>query len=157
MEQRDKAKIDLVRQWLEKAEKDFNLAHHLAAERHSYREAIAFHSQQAPEKLLKGFLVFHQVEFPKTHNLASCWTSWPPAIQPWLSSSQISPPSIRTEWSIVIRVTADCLTGQTSAEIDLLAIQAEAATVGDDNGLVVKRILWLAEKPLSLRLHLGTV
>lgn len=69
MEQRDKAKVDLVRQWLEKAEKDFNLAHHLVAERHSYREAIAFHSQQTAEKLLKGFLVFHQVEFPKTHNL----------------------------------------------------------------------------------------
>ena len=49
--------------------KDFNLARHLTMERHSYREAIAFHSQQTAEKLLKGFLVYHQVEFPKTHNL----------------------------------------------------------------------------------------
>jgi HEPN domain-containing protein len=69
MEPRDKAKMDLVRQWLEKAEKDFNLARHLIEERHSYCEAIAFHSQQTVEKLLKGFLVYHQVEFPKTHNL----------------------------------------------------------------------------------------
>jgi HEPN domain-containing protein len=69
MRQRDKAKMDPVRQWLERAEKDFNLARHLAAERHSYLEAIAFHSHQTAEKLLKGFLVFHQVDFPKTHNL----------------------------------------------------------------------------------------
>lgn len=44
MDERDKAKLDLVRQWLEKAEKDFHVARHLAAERHSYCEAIAFHS-----------------------------------------------------------------------------------------------------------------
>lgn len=31
--------------------------------------AIAFHSQQAAEKLLKGLLTMHQVNFPKTHNL----------------------------------------------------------------------------------------
>jgi hypothetical protein len=35
MERRDKAKLDLVRQWLEKAEKDF-LARHLAGECHSF-------------------------------------------------------------------------------------------------------------------------
>ena len=69
MEQRDKAKMDLVRHWLEKAEKDFTLARHLAAGHHSYFEAIAFHSQQTAEKLLKALLVFHQVEFPRTHNL----------------------------------------------------------------------------------------
>ena len=69
MKQRDKAKMDLVRQWLERAEKDFNLARYLAAQRHSLLEAIAFHSQQTAEKLLKGFLVFHQADFPKTHNL----------------------------------------------------------------------------------------
>ena len=31
--------------------------------------AIGFHAQQAAEKYLKAFLTWHQVEFPKTHDL----------------------------------------------------------------------------------------
>lgn len=64
----EQAKLDLVRQWLHKAEQDFSLAAHLLSEGR-YPEAVAFHSQQAAEKLLKGILVLHQIEFPKTHNL----------------------------------------------------------------------------------------
>jgi HEPN domain-containing protein len=30
---------------------------------------ICFHCQQAAEKLLKAFLIYHQIEFPRTHNL----------------------------------------------------------------------------------------
>jgi HEPN domain-containing protein len=30
---------------------------------------IGFHPQQAAEKFLKAFLVHHQIEFPKTHDL----------------------------------------------------------------------------------------
>ena len=32
-------------------------------------EGIAFHAQQAAEKYLKAFLTWHQVEFPKTHDI----------------------------------------------------------------------------------------
>jgi HEPN domain-containing protein len=31
--------------------------------------AAAFHAQQAAEKFLKAFLVRHQIEFPKTHDV----------------------------------------------------------------------------------------
>ena len=65
----DEAQRDIVLQWFAKAEKDFDLARHLVSEGCRYREAIAFHSQQAAEKLLKGFLALHQTDFPKTHNL----------------------------------------------------------------------------------------
>ena len=65
----DEAQRDMVLQWFAKAEKDFDLARHLVSEGCRYREAIAFHSQQAAEKLLKGFLALHQTDFPKTHNL----------------------------------------------------------------------------------------
>ena len=64
----DEAQRDIVLQWFAKAEKDFDLARHLVSEGCRYREAIAFHSQQAAEKLLKGFLALHQADFPKTHN-----------------------------------------------------------------------------------------
>lgn len=69
MKQPDGALRDLVRQWFEKAESDFSLARHLVAEGCTYRGAIAFNSQQAAEKLLKGFLVLYQIDFPRTHNL----------------------------------------------------------------------------------------
>ena len=35
-----------------------------------FREIIAFHCQQAVEKYLKALLVRHQIEFPKTHDIA---------------------------------------------------------------------------------------
>ncbi len=69
MKPREEARRDLVRQWVAKAEKDFDLSHHLAGEGYFYREAIAFSAQQAAEKFLKAFLISHQIDFPKTHNL----------------------------------------------------------------------------------------
>jgi HEPN domain-containing protein len=65
----EEAKRELVRQWLEKAEDDWRLSHRLAADSESYAEATAFHAQQAVEKYLKAFLTWHQVEFPKTHDI----------------------------------------------------------------------------------------
>lgn len=32
--------------------------------------AAAFHAQQAAEKFLKAVLVWHQIEFPKTHDIS---------------------------------------------------------------------------------------
>jgi HEPN domain-containing protein len=46
-----------------------SMADHLLAEGMTFPNAIAFHSQQAAEKYLKAFLVWHQVAFPKTHDL----------------------------------------------------------------------------------------
>ena len=62
-------KGELVRQWLAKAEEDFGVARYLLAREAPYESAIAWHAQQAAEKLLKAVLVHHQVEFPKTHDL----------------------------------------------------------------------------------------
>jgi HEPN domain-containing protein len=33
-------------------------------------ENVGFHAQQAAEKFIKAFLVCHQIEFSKTHNIA---------------------------------------------------------------------------------------
>lgn len=65
----DEVKRDLVRQWLAKAEEDYSLAAHLVSERSSWLTATGFHCQQAAEKFIKAFLVVHQVEFPKTHDI----------------------------------------------------------------------------------------
>jgi HEPN domain-containing protein len=60
---------DLVRQWLEKADLDYQAGAQLLEAGDRLRQIVAFHCQQAVEKYLKALLVRHQVEFPKTHNL----------------------------------------------------------------------------------------
>jgi HEPN domain-containing protein len=65
----DAIRRELVAQWLARAEEDLGVARHLLADRLPYYTAIGFHAQQAAEKYVKAFLVAHQVEFPKTHDL----------------------------------------------------------------------------------------
>jgi HEPN domain-containing protein len=65
----EEAKRELVEQWLAKADEDFGLAEHLLSEQSPYLGAVGFHSQQAAEKYLKAFLIHHQIDFPKTHDL----------------------------------------------------------------------------------------
>lgn len=70
MPNRDAKVLALCADWLKKADEDFGLARHLLDEESVFLHAIAFHSQQAAEKYLKALLVFHQREFPKTHDIA---------------------------------------------------------------------------------------
>jgi len=65
----DEVRRDLVRQWVAKAAGDLAVASLVLSEATSALWAAGFHAQQAVEKYLKAFLVHHQIEFPKTHNL----------------------------------------------------------------------------------------
>ncbi len=65
----EEARRELVARWVAKAEDDWRLCHRLIEDSDSYAEATAFHAQQAVEKYLKAFLTWHQVEFPKTHDI----------------------------------------------------------------------------------------
>jgi len=64
------ARRELVLQWIAKAAADFHAAEQLCAPGDRFREIVAFHCQQAAEKYVKALLVRHQVEFPKTHDIA---------------------------------------------------------------------------------------
>jgi HEPN domain-containing protein len=68
MKRPDEVKRELVTQWLARAQQDLGVAEHLLSQR-SFLCAVGFHAQQAAEKYLKAFLVKHQIEFPKTHNI----------------------------------------------------------------------------------------
>ena len=70
MKQPEAALRELVGQWLDKASADFLAAKHLSGESPQFGAIVAFHCQQAAEKFLKAFLVRHQIEFPKTHDIA---------------------------------------------------------------------------------------
>lgn len=55
--------------WIEKADKDLEVAELLVKKKKQYLDLASFHCQQAFEKYLKGLLVFNGVLPSKTHNL----------------------------------------------------------------------------------------
>jgi HEPN domain-containing protein len=62
----------LLRDWIEKADADLEVARRMAAEAADnlrIREIVGFHCQQAAEKYLKALLTRCQIEFPKTHDI----------------------------------------------------------------------------------------
>ena len=65
----EEIKAEFTREWLRKAGIDFKTAQHLCQSGFDFAEGSAFHSQQAAEKYLKAFLVWHQIEFQKTHDI----------------------------------------------------------------------------------------
>jgi HEPN domain-containing protein len=62
-------KEEFTCEWVRKAENDFKTAGFLCQSGPDFDDGTAFHSQQAAEKYLKAFLVWHQIEFPKTHDI----------------------------------------------------------------------------------------
>jgi HEPN domain-containing protein len=61
-----KGNSDVAQRWLKRAQSDFEAAEVLA-DNATALEGACFHSQQAAEKALKGWLIQHDVEPPKTH------------------------------------------------------------------------------------------
>jgi HEPN domain-containing protein len=57
-------------EWVRKAEDDLKVAAHvMKLGANCPAEAICFHAQQCVEKYLKAVLVWHQADFPKTHDI----------------------------------------------------------------------------------------
>ncbi len=60
---------DAVRQWVAKAQSDWDTVEILSSHDRCPRDTVCFHCQQYVEKLLKGLLTLHGIEAPRTHNL----------------------------------------------------------------------------------------
>ena len=69
MRSREEVIRDFVQQWLHKAEGDLAAAEILLASEVDDYFPCAFHCQQVAEKVLKAYLVRHQIEFRKIHDL----------------------------------------------------------------------------------------
>ena len=65
----DQVRWDFLQDWLRKADGDIEAARILVREELDDYEVAAFHAQQAAEKLIKAYLVRHQIEFSKTHEI----------------------------------------------------------------------------------------
>ena len=101
----DEVKLELVRQWLAKAEEDFGVARHLIHENSPYLATVGFHAQQAAEKYLKAFLVWRQVEFPKTHDLDKLLDLV--AVEENALAASLPDVSVLTDYGVDIRYPGD--------------------------------------------------
>jgi len=71
----DDAKKELVQSWLIKATHDIKAAEKLAHISDPVLDVAIYHCQQGAEKAIKGFLVFHDQQFEKTHDIEQLLTS----------------------------------------------------------------------------------
>ena len=62
--------VEIVREWLEKADEDFEFARVNLQERKPFYAQICFHFHQAAEKCLKAYIIAHELEFLKVHDLS---------------------------------------------------------------------------------------
>jgi len=75
---------ETVREWMAKAEGDFQAALSLMRVRkHPNYDAVAFHAQQCIEKLLKGALIRRKTVPPKIHNLVELSALLHKAVASW--------------------------------------------------------------------------
>jgi HEPN domain-containing protein len=65
----NEATLEVVRQWIRKAESDWETVLIVSAHDDRPQDTVCFHCQQHVEKLLKAFLTLHGIEAPRTHNL----------------------------------------------------------------------------------------
>ncbi len=66
----NKGKSEYIKNWLFRANEDIAVISSLVKSgTQYYTSTICYHAQQASEKFLKAYLVFHDVDFPKTHDL----------------------------------------------------------------------------------------
>ncbi len=61
--------IEIVREWLAKADEDFEFARLNLEEGKPFFGQICFHFQQAVEKYLKSYIIANELEFLKIHDL----------------------------------------------------------------------------------------
>lgn len=101
----DSGPADLVGQWIEKADADLKAAELLSASGASgLTDIIGFHCQQAVEKYLKAVLTFHQVEFPKTHDIRALVELLPAHFaesEPLQEADWLTPFGVRARYPIV--------------------------------------------------------
>ncbi len=96
------AVIAKVREWAAVADEDFRVARHtLSLSSNCPYRMVAYHAQQCAEKYLKAFLVWRDIDFPYTHNLARlrelCATlaEWPRELR---DADELSPFAITTRY-----------------------------------------------------------
>ena len=86
---------EVVRSWFAIAKRDLDSAYRLATGPDPYLDTAVYHCQQAGEKAVKGFLVFHNRDFPHTHdvrNVVAIAETIEPRFGAWLDAADLLTP-----------------------------------------------------------------
>ncbi len=67
---------DLAIKWFNKGNNDLTAGEYIISMPNPPADIIYFHSQQAVEKYLKGFLAFHKLDIPRTREISSELSSY---------------------------------------------------------------------------------
>jgi HEPN domain-containing protein len=87
--------LDDADEWLTRTERDLEVAKQMLSANPTFGDAVAYHSQQAAEKALKGFLTAYGITFRKTHLLEELIESCEmidPQFQQFSTAAQILSP-----------------------------------------------------------------
>lgn len=109
--------------WFEKAALDLKAAKLLKTLPDAFEPSV-FHCQQAAEKSIKGFLVFHKIRFNKTHDIEKLLI-FVATVDEQLAK-QLKPAAILTQFAVSYRYPEEVeppepLTAQASEKIFALA------------------------------------
>jgi len=64
-----KSKEDIISSWMEKADRDLEVAKRELKLSDPLTDIICFHAQQSAEKYMKAYLIWLDIEFQKTHDI----------------------------------------------------------------------------------------
>jgi HEPN domain-containing protein len=100
----DPEHIQEAKRWLKYAREDLQAAEIILGHPSiAYRHVCGL-SQQATEKALKAVLIFHQIEFPRTHDLDVLRNRIP---SDWALTQIFANLAVLTEWAVESRYPGD--------------------------------------------------
>jgi HEPN domain-containing protein len=85
-------RMDLVAQWIDKAEHDYSAALYLleSSETDVPYDVVCFHAQQCAEKYLKATGVHERMSVPRTHDLMELLSLLPSGIRPTMPAEELA-------------------------------------------------------------------
>jgi len=111
---------DIVKGWILKAENDI-IALKMIMESGKALDTACFHAQQAGEKYLKSFLIFNEIDSPKTHDIERLLRLCSIADIDFLDL--IDEASFLTDYAVELRYDLDFLPDKNKVENALMDIK----------------------------------
>jgi len=97
-----KDKLEYVRDWFSKARSDVKIARDQMNTAEPATDAVCFHFQQAVEKMLKAWLIWHEVEFKPIHNievLLACCEKVDPSFVELRAAENLTPYAVEVRYA----------------------------------------------------------
>lgn len=120
---------DYIKQWILKAEEDLIVVDKLTEVQIIAPASVCFHCQQASEKYLKAFLISHDVEIRRTHNIEFLLTECCD-INPIFS--EIDPKNL-SDYGVDVRYPGDIYIPDDSEVLDSISIVRQIKCIVEES------------------------